>query len=157
MIHERNGVPVRRVLPAIVLGLLAVAGCGDGVGKRYPVSGKVLVEGRPLVGKTGAVVFKPDRLKGNPNTVEAVGTIDAEGNYALSTLGKPGARQGWYKVIVTVAEPGQSRIENRTTTGRKSKTTLVIPARYADDEKSGLLKEVVAEATPERYDLNLGR
>src|SRR5207237_5335067 len=139
----------------IVLGLLAVAGCGDRAGKRYPVSGKVLVEGRPLLGKTGSVVFKPDRLKGNPSMFEALGTIDSAGHYVLSTRGRPGAPQGWYKVIVSVAEPGQARIENKTTTGPKSKTILVIPARFADEGKSGLVKEAAAEAASERYDLDL--
>jgi hypothetical protein len=65
---------------ALVLAV-AAAGCDDGVGKRYPVSGRVLLNGVPLQGKVGSVLFKPDAAKGHTGTFEAVGAIDTDGTY----------------------------------------------------------------------------
>jgi hypothetical protein len=141
---------------AALLGALSAAGCDDDVGKRYSVTGRVLFNGEPLQGKTGAVVFKPDPLRGNKCTVEAIGTIDTEGNFTLFTKSKAGAPLGQYTVIVTASEPGQAQANNRVATGRNRKAPPpLIPARYAHEATSGLTKEVVADPPAGAYDLNL--
>ena len=139
----------------VLVFALSASGC-DEVGKRYPVTGRVMLNGVPLQGKTGSVVFKPDPGQGNQSTVEAVGEIDADGNFTLFTRGKAGAPLGWYKVMLTVSEPGQAQAQNRAAPGRNRKTSSpVIAARYANEATSGLVKEVVAEPASGAYDLNL--
>jgi hypothetical protein len=134
---------------------LLAAGC-DEVGKRYPVTGRVMVDGAPLLGKTGSVVFKPDPAKGNKSKFEAVGTIDADGTYTLATKGKAGVPPGWYKVVVIASEPGQAQANNRIATGRglKAPPPLISPV-YANEATSGLVIEVVADPAADVYDLNL--
>src|SRR4051812_9573839 len=94
------------VLPALVLILALVApGCGDeGVGKTYPVRGKVTLDGQPLVSKTAVVLFKPDAAKGNTTPFEPAASVDSAGGYTLHTKKQRGAPPGWYKVIVTATE-----------------------------------------------------
>jgi hypothetical protein len=136
-------------------GAVLAAGC-DGVGRRCPVTGRVLVNGVPLQGKTGSVVFKPDAAQGNPSRFEAVGEINAEGNYTLFTKGKPGVPPGRYKVIVTAGEPGRAQVANRTAgRQRNAPPPPVIPPRYADEGTSGLVKEVVTDPAGGAYDLDL--
>jgi|SRR6185437_7569869 len=76
-----------------------VAGCGDGGPKLYPVTGKVLVNGKPLT--SGSVVYNPDKAKGNTFTGVSVGELNADGVYTLDTNGKPGAPAGSYKITIT--------------------------------------------------------
>src|SRR5262249_7971448 len=118
----------------------------DGTVKRYPVTGAVLVDGRPLLGKTGAVVFKPDATKGNTSAVTAAGELDAEGQYLMRSTGRKGVPPGWDKVIVTAAEPGDDRAVRPRPT---------VNPRYASDKTTPLAVEVVADPPPGRYDLAL--
>jgi hypothetical protein len=137
-----------------LLLVLATAGCDD-VGNNYPVIGRVLVNGQALQGMEGSVMFKPDAGQGNTSLFEAIGQIDAQGNYKLFTKGKEGTAPGCYKVIVTANQPGQAQAKNRTATGRPRKVSWVIPARYANAATSGLVVEVIANSAGSAYDLHL--
>src|SRR5437588_5719848 len=90
-------------------------GCGDdsGVGKTFPVEGRVTINQEPLTAKSTVVLFKPDAAKGNTSTFEPVGTVDENGNYTLMTQGKKGAPPGWYKVVVTATESSSVHPNNR--------------------------------------------
>jgi hypothetical protein len=82
-----------------VLSFLCVslAGCGDGRPRRVPVSGKVLVDGKPL--KYGFVRFFPDQAR------VSTGDIDSEGRFVLSCYGgEDGAVVGKHKVEVYATE-----------------------------------------------------
>jgi hypothetical protein len=73
------------------------AGCGDGRPARVPVSGKVLIDGKPLT--FGAVRFTP--VEGRP----ATGELDADGLFSLSTFESgDGAVPGAHAVTVHPAE-----------------------------------------------------
>jgi hypothetical protein len=89
--------------PLIVAVTLAASGCGDasGVGKTFPVAGRITLDGEPLTAASTVVLFKPDAAKGNASPWEPTGTVDGQGNYTLHTKGKRGAPPGWYKVVVT--------------------------------------------------------
>lgn len=137
--------PWRPALAALLLGLLAY-GCG-GVGTCYPVSRKVRIDDKPIRGKAGAVLLKPDASKGNKSLFDAMGTIDGEGNYTVATRGKHGAPPGWYKVVVTVVQPNP---------GEAFDTPLVKPD-YRSEQKTPLAFEVVASPAAGAYDLNLKR
>src|SRR5262245_43695839 len=100
--------PVGRRCGILILLALLAAGCGDDI-ERTPVPVRVLVDGQPLRGKAGSVLFKPDLSRGPASSHEAAGTIDEEGGYVLFTEGKKGASPGWYKVVVFATEKGADR------------------------------------------------
>jgi hypothetical protein len=142
----------RAAAVALLAGLLA-AGCGDDVGKTYPVSGMVTIDGTPFAGKTGTVMFVPDRDRGNTSDYEPGGTVDADGRYTLYTKARRGAPAGWYKVVVTgIAEAPPAG--KGPLTQRPAPRSLV-PARYGQAGTTPLAVEVVASPSGGAYDLDL--
>jgi hypothetical protein len=108
--------------------LLIAAGCADKGPELTEVIGQVLVDGKPLT--TGSVVTLPAQGRG------ARGTIDAEGNFTLSTSDMGvGATTGRHRVaVIAVGEPDNPSPE----ASRRS----LIPQKYASAETSGLFIEV---------------
>ena len=83
----------------LVMSLIAamLTGCGDGRPRRVPVSGQVLIDGKPLT--YGFVRFATDTAR------PATGQIDSDGRFTLSTFGdEDGAVMGEQKVSVMAAE-----------------------------------------------------
>jgi hypothetical protein len=150
-----------RCLPLRLCGpLLAAlaAGCGDasGVGPTFPVAGKVTFNNAPLTAKNTVILFKPDAARGNTSRFEPSGTVDADGNYSLTTRGKNGAPPGWYKVVVTAreeAEPVHPKGPQRHRPVSKS----LLPVRYGQAQTTDLSVEVVEGPAPGAYDLKLTR
>jgi len=87
----------------VVAGLLA--GCGDGRPKRYPVSGRVLIDGQPL--EVGFIRLIADDAR------PSYGHLGPGGRFALTCYeGKDGSVPGTHRVVVTAVgllEDGQSR------------------------------------------------
>jgi hypothetical protein len=137
---------VRRWRLACVAFAATIVAAGCGGGPRYPVEGRVLVKGAPLKGKEGHVVLKPDVAKGNTSTAPATGVLDREGSFTVQTNGQPGARAGWYKVIVVATEPGGNPNDD---------IRRVTHARYESEASTPLAIEVVANPSPGSYDLKL--
>src|SRR5262245_8064929 len=137
------------VRPVLLVAVCLVAGCSDGVGKRLPVEGRVLVDGQPLRGSSGTVVFIPDRAKGNPCPVSPTGTIDGDGHYKLSTKGYPGAPAGPYVVTVSALPPG--------TGDREVVKQQFHHAKYAAEKTTPLKVEVTASPSADAYDLKVTR
>ena len=78
--------------------MTSCGGTDDGLGKRFPVSGTVTYNGKPL--EKGAISFVPEDRGG----IGATGSIE-NGSYTLSTGGNnDGARAGKYKVTITAKE-----------------------------------------------------
>jgi hypothetical protein len=130
-------------------------GCADesGVGKTFPVTGTITLDGQPLVAKTTVVLFKPDADKGNASAFDPTGTVDGQGQYTLLTKGKKGAPPGWYKIAVTAHE-GRSE-HPKGTLRHRPVARAVIPGRYGQPETSDLSIEVVENPSPGAYDLKL--
>ena len=105
--------------------------------------------GKPLTGvPQGGVSFRPDASQGNKSPHHPNGAIDTEGQYELFVPpAKKGAPPGWYKVVVTVTEPG---------TGDSFDTPL-IKRDYQSDKTTPLMFEVVPSPAAGAYDLNLKR
>ena len=146
----------RIVLPgAACLLVLLAAGCGggSGVGKTYPVAGKVTLNGQPVVSKSAVIQFKPDAAKGNTSPFEPAGGVDDGGNYTLTTNGQRGAPAGWYKVIVTAVEAPAPPAGKKPLTHRPEPKSL-IPSKYAQ-EKFTIGVEVVERPAAGAYDLTL--
>jgi hypothetical protein len=139
-------------LVAILLTASLAGGCaGDGV-PTLPVSGQVTLDGEPVTVEGTVVLFKPDSAKGNSSKLEPVGTVDADGRYALTTAGRRGAPAGWYKVVVA-ARAGQ--IEHPKGRPQRPLAVSLVPARYGSERTTPLAVEVVEQPTEGAYDLKL--
>jgi hypothetical protein len=139
-----------------LLGALAASGCGDasGVGRTVPVSGKLTLDDVPWTAKTTIVLFQPDGSRGNSSLFTPTGTVDAEGNYTMTTQAKKGAPPGWYNVVVTAREEA-APVHPKTPQQRRPVASSLLPARYGVAETSGLSIEVVESPGPGAYDLKL--
>jgi hypothetical protein len=132
-----------RILLAAAVALTA-CGCGGG---NVPVKGKATADDKPL--PAGSVLFYPDKEKGNTATGEPQGII-TEGNYEMTTNGKPGVPPGWYKVVVNAAESNTPSSSATPPTGKP-----LIASKYNKLETTDLRIEVKAGAADGAYDLKL--
>jgi hypothetical protein len=141
---------------ALFFGCLT-SGCGDdsGVGKTFPVAGRITINQEPLTAKSTVVLFKPDASKGNTSSFEPIGTVDEEGIYTLVTKGKKGAPPGWYKVVVTATE--SSPVHPNNPQGHHPVAQSLVPAKYGHEKTSDLSIEVVENPQPDAYDLKLAK
>ena len=156
MSHARSFVLRGSLLPAAALvAICLAAGCGDtsGVGKTFPVSGKLTLDDKPLTAASTIVLFKPDGAKGNTTPFEPTGTVDGEGNYRLFTKGQRGAPPGWYKVVVTATEyrPEEVKGPRRHHPTPKS----LVPGKYGQAATTPVVVEVVENPGPGAYDVKL--
>ena len=90
----------------LVLLLLALGCSGPKIPKTVPVSGRVTMDGKPLV--NALVMFSPEDSK-NQRTQEASGFTDENGSYSLklNINGTPGVAPGRYVVHI-----GKMDLEN---------------------------------------------
>lgn len=106
---------------AIVCGVLGLAaGCSsapDDMPDVAPVSGKVLLDGKPLA--DARVTFQPE--SGRPATA----TTNAEGEYVMQyNVDVPGAKIGKHKV--QISKTNDTKDEN----GEVIKSEEIVPAKY---------------------------
>jgi hypothetical protein len=108
--------------------VVVTIGCADKGPELTEVTGQVMFDGKPLT--TGSVVTLPAQGRG------ARGTIDAEGNFTLSTSDMGvGAKPGRHQVAVIAMEESDNPSPEAP---RRS----LIPQKYASAETSGLYIEV---------------
>jgi hypothetical protein len=139
------------------LALLCVSGCGDttGIGRIYPVSGTITINGQPLIAQTTMILFKPDTSRGNLSRFDPAGTADGDGHYTLSTAGKAGAPAGWYKVVVTATTTEVNLPPGRRRDHPRPKS--LVAAKYGQATTTALAVEVVESPGPGAYDLKLSQ
>jgi len=156
---------------SVILVITSCGGTDDGLGRRFPVSGTVTYNGKPL--EKGSISFIPDDPKG----VGASGAIE-NGSYTMSTGGNSdGARAGKYKVTITAKEdssakakadfekaraalPKGSGTENLgyiprqflTKAGAEAKS--LIPAGYGDVRTTTLTAEVKEQSNTIHFKLS---
>ena len=133
-------------LAVLVAAGLALAGCGGGGPKLYPVRGKVTLPGGTPV-HNGSVTLHPDVAKGNKSKELPIGAIDAQGNFTAMTGAREGAPPGWYKVAISAAE--------QIDPNNPYFTDWLIHERYINPETSKLTAEVVENPAPGRYDFRV--
>jgi len=134
------------------LGLVFVLGCGDttGLGKRYPVSGTVTYQGKPV--EKGTINFIPDK----PDGRAATGDI-SNGSYSLTTAESgDGALPGTYKVTVVAKEVDTSELKEIAKGGQHHHDAAfakaaqgakaLVPPKYTLADTSGLTAEVKAQS-----------
>ena len=133
-----SGHSIGRVSGLAFVALAAgLTGCGDGAGAagpRYAVTGRVLLaDGKPLT--TGRVTFV-----GKDGLIPpASGAIGPDGRFSLTTRDSDdGAVAGDYKVRIEPTAAAEVK--------PKARRTPCIPLKYIDEDSSGLVVTVRAEA-----------
>jgi hypothetical protein len=110
----------RRILGGVACLLVVAVGCGDGRPTRVPVSGRVLIDGKPLA--KGLVRFVPQGAR--PSS----GKLDESGQFRLTCYdGSDGAVLGKHRVQVTASEILGGE-----------KVVWHAPRKYADFRSSGI-------------------
>ncbi len=154
--------PFYKLLVTATVGCsLAIACSDDGLEKRYPVTGMVNYQGKPL--EKGVINFVPDK----PDGRSATGSIK-DGYYSLTTLSpEDGAFAGTYKVTIVAktADMAQAEAEGKAK-GAKSamipqdmivkayrKAKNAVPEKYSTVGTSNLTAEVKAETNKIPFDL----
>jgi hypothetical protein len=111
----------------VVLGafaILASTGCDDGRPERVTVSGRVLIDGKPLT--IGNVKFVPNGAR--PSS----GKLDQDGRFTLTCFdGNDGAVPGLHRVQVSAMEVVD-----------QNKVRWLAPIRYANFRTSGIEIEI---------------
>lgn len=140
------------------LGLIVLVGCSDdGFGRRYPVSGKVTVNGAPLA--QGRISFEPP-----PGTEGRVASGEIrDGSYSLTTHSPDdGALPGSYLVTVVAKQLDNSNVVKNAGGGAGRQDDVykaekaakrLVPAKYELAQTSGLKAEVGAKTNSIDFDL----
>src|SRR5262249_6382642 len=144
VMHESlfvKDVQMRQLIGLALLVSLCGLGCGSkspGALPLYSVSGKLVVNGKPLENVTVQLI-----PAGDPDTKAkpGVATTDKEGKFVIRTNGDKGANPGKYKVVLgsaTQAPTGPMSLEDATKmsgqyakTGGIPKVDLPYPAEWA--------------------------
>jgi hypothetical protein len=140
---------------------VVLIGCGDdGLGKRYPVSGKVTYKGQAVADAT--ISFRPAGAEPGSENRGATGVVK-DGYYTLSTGGgDDGAFPGQYEVSIIARAPDMSKAEaNRQKVGGSARQDDVaaayknaksaIPRKY----EAPILKATVKAQTNKGVDFDL--
>jgi len=115
---------------------LFILGCGDGRSERVPISGQVLIDGKPL--GTGYVRFVPAGSR--PST----GKIQPDGRFTLGCYAlDDGAVPGTHTVEVNAQESiGETKVKWHA------------PKKYASGSTSGLSREITGPEESLTIDLS---
>ncbi len=127
---------------ALLLALVAAAGCGSSHPPTVRVSGRITYEGKPL--EAGEVAFQPTLAPDGALLRPAVGPIGPDGTYVLSTFAHgDGIVPGEYAVVVTsyLGDPLVEELDP-SPPPRPSR----IPLKYASPATSGLQATIPANA-----------
>ena len=128
--------PPRLLLRGLLAGVLLLGASCSGRKTVYPVTGKVLFEGRPAV---GAVVQFHPQDKVDTRAVAPLGQVGADGTFRLTTYAhEDGAPAGRYAVTVSWGVPSK---------GGDGYDRLLVPGRYLSPATSKLTAEVSPQAT----------
>jgi len=128
-----------------------LSGCGSSGDRLVPVSGRVLVDGKPAAG--AAIVFHPADAA---NGTHPVAQADANGDFRLTTIRSgDGAAPGAYRVTLTwyVSPPRKKGLE-----GEESPVRNLIPDKYARSESTPISTTIHSDTNePVRIEISTRR
>jgi hypothetical protein len=131
--EEINAMTLRTLVLAVAL--VGLAGCGAKPVAVFPVSGKVVVAGKPVA--SALVVFHP--LGASADAPRPRATTGPDGSFTVTfEEGRAGAPAGTYRVTVE-----QWLASARADEGPSNR----LPAKYAKPESSGLTATVGEKPT----------
>jgi hypothetical protein len=140
--------------PSTLMFALAIAasgGCTKSEEALVPVTGRVLVDGKPAAG--AAIAFHP---ADDTNGTHPVAQVDANGDFQLTTIrAGDGARPGDYRVTLTwyVSPPRKKGVE-----GEESPPRNLIPNKYARGESTPITATIRQECNePIRIEISTRR
>jgi hypothetical protein len=123
---------------AVVVCALALPSCaGKGWKACHPATGRVVLNGKPVAGAEVWLVPTSGELKGQNPTIAPYGKTAADGTFSLTTYApNDGAPAGQYTAKVIC----EKRVKNAAPNPDDDRpaTRNVLPARYADPDRSGL-------------------
>jgi len=133
-------------LTTLTIAVLAIGVTGCGESKQIPVSGKILLDGKPITvekGQSASVNFY-----GGEGKAFGIGEVKENGEYTASSNNKPGLPAGTYKVTVTYSKPKDSK-------DPYSVPVRLINEKFTSAEFTELKIEVKDNAPPDSYDLKV--
>jgi hypothetical protein len=131
-------------LTTVLVPVLLACGCGPVGPKRAAVSGKVLVDNKPL--ERGTITFLPANGTAGPS---AGGTI-IDGEYRLTT--EDGPVPGTHRVEIRGFRPSGRMVSNPFDKKTKiEESTMIVPAAFND--RSELVREIVDGSNTLDFDL----
>lgn len=119
-----------------LLAVIAMAGCGDGSVRVYPVKGTVIYQGKPL--DNAIVNFLINGKEGQPSTVIGMGTTDKEGKFTIQTTIDPtgmpleGAVEGEHQVTISKFIPPKGMTEEELAKMMARETALMEKQGFVD-------------------------
>jgi hypothetical protein len=123
----------------MVVAILGIQGCSDGLPRRVPVSGKVVIDGQPVT--FGSVRFVP-----KDGGRSASGQIEKDGTFTLSCYSKSdGCVPGTHQVAVYSVE----ELNERT-------ARYYVPKKYSTASSSGLSFTITEPTESLNIDLTWG-
>jgi hypothetical protein len=146
------GDPYRRRLGWVLSALaLALAGCESNRAtamKRYPVKGKVLLsDGKPLA--NGKIVFV-----GKTVGLTSPSPIESDGTFTVKSSSGDGLPEGDYRVRIEIDESELPVVKGAPP---KRPGSLPFPAKYADEDSSGLTATVTTDETKNNFEFKLSK
>jgi hypothetical protein len=122
--------------------LLPLSGCGKAGPQTIDVRGTATSGGKPVEG--GTIAFQPTKVLEGAPMRPAIGQIEPDGTYSLTTFTKgDGVQPGEYQVAITslIGAPPLTQWEE-SPPPRKSR----VPLKYNQPTTSGLTASIAADA-----------
>ena len=136
----------------VILGVLALGGCGGSDLNLAPVKGKVTMNGQPV--RAATVSFIPDSSQGTEGPMSA-GVLDDQGQFVLKTgSGENGAIIGFHKVTVACPlDPSQGSSPSGQAVPQAGTTPCDVPAKYESYATTDLTAEVTKGSNEINFEL----
>jgi hypothetical protein len=131
---------LRRCAPVWLLAATVLTGGCSSAERLVPVTGKVLVNGKPAVG--ALVMFHVDGTP-DPRSTPATATAKEDGTFAVATGVAGGMKPGKYVVTVVWPDPTKKPTDAQRMMGyNPSDAPDLLAGRYATRDRSPLRAEV---------------
>ena len=151
-LESRQGIRVPWVAAVVVAFATVLVGCGDSGPKLVDAKGKVTYKGEPL--PKAQVVFVPEG-----NEITALAMTDEQGEFQITTEGRPGAVPGKYKVAITaiklLKEIPPERAGSMSNEEIYANQKSLIPQKYNNGISSGLTADVSEDPSQNQFAFDL--